>query len=138
MKSLKIMNYMEKDFDKWAILKWKLESKKTNVLCKEWDIWWSSIWVNIWNESCWKGEEFRRPVLIIKKLSSTNFIVVPLSTQSKTWTWFASYSLHWVNYTALLYQIRMIHVNRFTKREAQMSLSDFEKIKKRLNNLLNL
>jgi len=129
---------MKKDFDKWNKLKENLELKNNKILFKQWDIWWTSIWVNIWQESCWKWKEFRRPVLVIKKLSKENCIVIPLSSQNKVWTWFASYTLHGVKYTALLYQIKMLHIKRFTKREAELNDYDFKIIKKRLKQLLNL
>jgi mRNA interferase MazF len=129
---------MEKNFDKWNKLKKSLEWFKNKILFKEWDIWWTSIWVNIWEESCWKWEKFRRPVLVIKKLSSTNCIVIPLSSKIKTWTWFAQYKIHWIIYTALLYQIKMLNIKRFESREWQIHINDFNEIKKRLKNLLNL
>ncbi len=129
---------MEKDFDNWNSFKKNLELNENKILFKEWDIWWTSIWVNIWQESCWKWESFKRPVLVIKKLSSQNCIVIPLSTQIKTWTWFAQYKIHWIIYTALLYQIKMLNIRRFESREWQIHINDFNKIKKRLKNLLNL
>ncbi len=129
---------MEKDFDNWNILKKKIESKSTNLIIKEWEIWWSSIWINTRTESCGKWTEFRRPVLIIKKLSHETCFVIPLSTKIKTWTWFANYKIDWIDYTALLYQLKMMHTNRFTKREAYIDKQDLEKIKKRLKFLLNL
>ena len=129
---------MEKDFDKWNNFKKKMEFNENRILFKEGDIWWTSLGVNTGQESCWKWEEFRRPVLVIKKLSRDNCIVIPLSSKIKTGTWFASYTLHWVEYTALLYQIKMLNIKRFTKREAELNSDDFDKIKKRLKFLLNL
>ena len=129
---------MKKDFDKWNKFKKELEEKQNNILFKEWDIWWTSIWVNLWQESCWKWEKFKRPVLVIKKLSHTNCIVIPLSTKTKTWTWFAQYKIHWIIYTALLYQIKMINIKRFESRQWQIHINDFNKIKNRLKNLLSL
>ena len=129
---------MEKEFDNWNILKKKIENKSKNLIIKEWEIWWSSIWINTRTESCGKWPEFRRPVLIIKKLSHETCFVIPLSTKIKTWTWFANYKIDGIDYTALLYQLKMMHTNRFTKREAYIDKQDLEKIKKRLKFLLNL
>lgn len=84
---------MEKDFDKWNNLKKSLENKNSNILFKEWDIWWISVWLNIQEESCWKWENYRRPVLIIKKLSNNNCIWIPLSSKYKDWTWFSRFDL---------------------------------------------
>jgi len=84
---------MEKDFDKWNKLKKKIEEYENNLIIKEWEIWWASIWINTKSESCGKWPEFRRPVLIIKKLSKETCFVVLLSTKIKTWSWFANYSI---------------------------------------------
>ena len=108
------------------------------MLFKEWEIWWSNIWVNIKTESCWKWKKFRRPVLVFKKLSSDMWIVIPLSSQIKEWTWFTQYKIHWKIYNALLYQVKMMHINRFTVREWEIDIHDFNKIKKRFKKLLNL
>ncbi len=129
---------MEKDFDTWNDLKKTLEKRKKPVLFKEREIWWTSIGVNIANESCGKWATFRRPVLILKKLSSNSCICIPLSSQTKTGTWYSSYDIHGVVYTALLYQIRMMSTSRFQRRFAVLDDSDFQKIKKDLQQLLEI
>lgn len=115
-----------------------LNNIESNIYFKEWDIWWISIWLNIKSESFWKWEHFRRPILVLKKLSSNSCIAIPLSTKIKKWTWFCSYNLHWVEYTALLYQIRMLDKNRFRKKVWQIDEKDFQEIKNRLKELMNL
>lgn len=129
---------MEKDFDKWNELKKKIENISHDIIMKEWEIWWCSIWINTKTESCWKWPEFRRPILIVKKLSSNTCFVIPLSTKNKTWTWYANYEIDRVQYTALLYQLKMMHTNRFTKFEMKLDRQKFLEIKKRLKFLLNL
>jgi hypothetical protein len=115
-----------------------MESNENKILFKEGDIWWTSIWINIWDESCWKWPKFRRPVLVLKKLSSYSCIILPLTTKLKNWTWFQQYNIHWKRYTALLYQVKMMNIKRFESRKGVINLTDFEKIKKKLKNLLNL
>jgi mRNA interferase MazF len=105
---------------------------------KEWDIWWISLGLNLKTEICWKWDFFRRPVLIIKKLSSSNFIWIPLSTKVKFWTWFINYKHKWIEQTALIYQIRMFNKIRFQRKIWEIDEKDFLKIKKGLANLLNL
>lgn len=129
---------MIKDFDAWNEQKKNIESVTKKLLFKEADIWWSSLGINVKSEACGKWDNFRRPVLILKKLSSDTCIVIPLSTKQKEGSWFANYDLHWINYTALLYQIKMIHTNRLTVRIGELDSKDFWEIKKRLKNLLNL
>lgn len=130
---------MKEIFNNWNELKQKIQEKDSkNIFFKEWDIWWSSLWQNIQTESNWKWENFRRPILVLKKLSSDSFICIPLSTKLKEGTWFYQYNLHWEKYTAILYQIKMIHKNRLRVKIWQIDEFDFIKIKKRLKNLLNL
>ncbi len=129
---------MKKDFDKWNKIKKELESKKSDLFFKQWDIWWISIWLNIKNESCWKWDYFRRPILILKKLSSDIFIWIPLSTKIKKWTWFVNYRHKWIEQTALLYQIRMFNKIRFQRKIWEIDEKNFLEIKKRLRWLLNL
>jgi mRNA interferase MazF len=129
---------MNKNFDKWNELKKEIENNSNDLVIKEWEIWWVNIWLNIKTESCWKWEQFRRPVLIIKKLSHSSCIVIPLSTKLKSWTWFANYEINWIVYTALLYQIKMLHTNRFYVNEWKLDRKQFLEIKKRLKFLLNL
>lgn len=130
---------MKEIFNNWNELKQKIQEKDSkNIFFKEWDIWWSSLWQNIQTESNWKWENFRRPILVLKKLSSDSFICIPLSTKLKEGTWFYQYNLHWEKYTAILYQIKMIHKNRLRIKIWQIDEFDFIEIKKRLKYLLNL
>ncbi len=127
------------NFDKWNDLKKKIDNKNMdNIYFKEWDIWWLSLWKNIKNEAYWKWENFMRPVLIFKKLSRDSFIWIPLSSKDKTWTWFQKYTLHWLENTALLYQIRMFNKNRLQRKIWELNSDDFDKIKESLAKLLEL
>ncbi|MDD2907001.1 MAG: type II toxin-antitoxin system PemK/MazF family toxin, partial [Candidatus Gracilibacteria bacterium] len=77
------------------------------------------------------------PVLIFKKLSSDICIVIPLSSKNKTGTWFCDCDLQGIRRTALLYQIKMVHKNRFQRKIGELDELDFETIKKKLGKLLN-
>ena len=130
---------MEKDFDKWNELKKEVEYNYNNDFTfHNWEIWWTSIWLNIKSESCGKWEAFRRPVLILKRLSSEMFISIPLTSKKKVWSWFCEYKIDWeINYV-MLYQIKMMHRNRLQRKIWKISWDDFNEIKKRLKFLLNL
>ncbi len=129
---------MEINFEKWNKLKQKLHESDKKFYFKEWEIWWISLWQNIWTESFWKWENFRRPILVLKKLSWNSLICIPFSSKKKKWTWFVDCTLHNIKRTALLYQIKMIHTNRFERRIWQIDDDDFIEIKKRLKSLLSL
>jgi mRNA-degrading endonuclease toxin of MazEF toxin-antitoxin module len=129
---------MEKDFDKWNNIKKKLEFKKQKFFFKEGEIWWMSVGVNIAVESCGKGEVFRRPVLVFRKLSGDSFIGLPLSSKDKIGTWFTDITINDQKRSVLLYQIRMFSANRFESRLATLDENDFKKVKEKLEQLLKL
>ena len=127
-----------KDFDQWNLKKKSLETSRKEFLFKTGDIWWCSIGINIKSESCGKGRDFQRPVLVLKKLSSSSFIGIPLSTQEKIGSWFIDITISGEKRFALLYQIRMFHTNRFQRRLATLDSNDFNRVKEKLETLLEL
>jgi mRNA-degrading endonuclease toxin of MazEF toxin-antitoxin module len=129
---------MRKDFDKWNIEKKRLESLKSHFLFKSGDIWWCSVGLNIKEESCGKGLQYRRPVLVLRKLSRTTFIGIPLSTQKKEGSWFCDITVLGKKEYVLLYQIRMFSTNRFQRRMTTLDDNDFTKVKQKLEVLLEL
>lgn len=129
---------MKKDFDLWNIQKKKLEDVSSKFFFKEGEVWWCAVGLNIANESCGKGETFRRPIIILKKLSARNFIGIPVSTQKKTGSWFTSISIHGHTQCVLLYQIRMFSTNRFQRRLATLDSNEFLEVKEKLDALLEL
>ncbi|MBI4225086.1 MAG: type II toxin-antitoxin system PemK/MazF family toxin [Candidatus Sungbacteria bacterium] len=129
---------MEKNFDQWNGCKKELEKAQERFLFKEGEIWWCAIGLNISNESCGKGDTFRRPILVLKKLSATGCVGIPLSTQKKIGSWFADITIHGETQYALLHQIRMFSTNRFQRRLTTLDRNDFDKVKEKLEALLEL
>ncbi len=127
-----------KSFDNWNLHKKNLDVRENLFLFHEGEIWWSAVGVNIGDESCGKGETFRRPVLILKKLSQKSFIGIPLSTKRKAGSWFTEIRIHNEIQTVLLYQIRMFSTRRFQRRLTTLDYADFLHIKNKLENLLKL
>jgi len=60
-------------FDKWNEVKKRAHFAKRNVSFKEREIFWTRIGYNIGSEEYGKGNEFQRPVIIIKKISKDLF-----------------------------------------------------------------
>jgi len=129
---------MQKDFDAWNKIKKELDIKEKKFFFKEGEIWWMSVGLNVAKESCGKGIIFRRPVLVLKKLSSDTFIGLPLSSKEKTGSWFIDITLSGEKRFVLLYQIRMFSTNRFESRFATIDDNDFKKVKEKLEFLLKL
>ena len=129
---------MKKDFDVWNTNKKEIEKGTPDFLYNEGEIWWCSVGLNIGEETCGKGDTFRRPILVIKKLSRKSCIGIPLSTQKKEGTRFAEISVQGESRFALLYQIRMFSTNRFQRRMASLELSQLNIVKEKLEALLEL
>ena len=129
---------MEKDFDKWNLKKKELEKLSKKFLFKTGNIWWCSVGLNVKVESCGKGEDYQRPVLVLRKLFGESFIGIPLSSKKKEGTWFCEITVHGEKRYALLYQIRMFSTNRFQRRLASLDDADFRKVKEKLKALLEL
>ena len=129
---------MEKDFDNWNIKKKQFENLSTKFLFRTGEIWWCSVGLNVKTESCGKGEQYQRPVLILKKLSKESFIGIPLSSQKKDGTWFCEITIRGEKRYALLYQIRMFNSVRFQRRLAVLDYTDFKNLKQKLKALLEL
>ena len=127
---------MEKDFDKWNMKKKKLDKNKRDLLFKEGEIWWCSFGVNIGEEVYGKGENFRRPVVILKKLSHNSCIVMPTSTKKREGSWYHYLNVQDKDRFVLMHQIRFISGNRLYVRESTLSRDEFAALKKSAATLL--
>ena len=129
---------MLKNFDQWNQRKKELDIVRKRLFFKAGEIWWCSVGLNIADEVCGKGESFRRPALILKKLSINTCIILPLTSQRKIGTWFHEVTIlnekNWV----LLHQIKMISVNRFQRRLVVLDERNFKLVKQKLEVLLEL
>ncbi len=129
---------MYKNFDIWNLEKKKIDEHSMDIYFKQGDIWWCSIGLNIGSELCGKGKEYRRPILIYKKLSEHTFIGIPLSTQRKIGSWFYSFKIGNKIQYLTLNQIRMFDQKRLQRKIDRISTKDFILIKEKLRVLLEL
>ena len=64
---------MESSFDKWNQVKKKVHRKENRVGFKEREIFWVRLGQNIGSEEFGKGNEFQRPVIVLRKLTRDTF-----------------------------------------------------------------
>ena len=102
------------------------------------DIWWCAVGINIGSESFGKGKFFRRPILVIKKLSTELCIGLPLTSKKKDGSWFVDITMEDETRWVMLYQIRVFHKKRFQYKITELSQSDFRRVKEKLETLLEL
>ncbi len=126
------------EYNAWNIRKKNLQiaTRNKNLYFKEKDVWWCAVGLNIGEESNGKGEYFRRPILIIKKLSADLCIGLPLTSKRKIGSWFIDILLEKETRYVMLYQIRIFHKKRFQHKIGNVSDEDFFKVKQKLKVLL--
>jgi len=88
-------------YDKWNSLKQKLERKK-QLQFNEREVLFISMGQNIGFEQYGKGEEFLRPVVVVKKFNKHLFLGIPLSSKIKDGFFFHTLSFKGRNNSALL------------------------------------
>jgi mRNA interferase MazF len=94
---------MNKDFDKWNNKKKYLDRKSRDLIFNEGEVWWSYFGVNIGQEAYGKGKDFRRPVVILKKITDHSCIVIPTTTKIKEGPNFFKFTTKNLERRAMLY-----------------------------------
>ena len=127
-------------YNNWNKKKQEIQfSNKTDkIYFKEGQIWWCSVGVNIGDESYGKGDDFKRPVLIIKKLSRNLCVTLPITTKEKIGSWFFEISILKEKRWVMLSQIKSVSKKRFKFKISEINENELFKIKEKLENLLEL
>ena len=128
----------EKLFDEWNILKQKIDQNIKNIYPKHKEVWYISMWINIWYESNWKWNEFKRPVLILSRIWNT-FLVVSMTTKWKENNeFYFELDKKYFNRKSFLNlsQFKTIDKKRFIKKIWKFEENDFIEIKKRIKKLI--
>ena len=74
---------MDNKFDIWNEVKKEADKTERQIGFKKREIFWVRIGQNIGSEEFGKGNEFQRPVLIVRVLNANLFIGVPLTSKIK-------------------------------------------------------
>lgn len=127
---------MEKDFDGWNKEKKNVNNNGTQKLFHEREIWWASFGVNIGREQDGRGDNFERPVVIIKTLSPDTFICLPLSTKKRLPAFQASVTHEEIHGFALLDQIRVLDSKRLLRKIGTMTKKEFYIVKEKMKKLI--
>ena len=114
-------------YDEWNGLKKNLD-KKQPILFNERDILFISMGKNIGYEQYGKGEEFLRPVVVIKKFNKHLFLGIPLSSKLKDGYFFHNISFKNRTNSALLLQSKSFDSKRIKYRLARLSENEFNKL----------
>ncbi|MCX6736574.1 MAG: type II toxin-antitoxin system PemK/MazF family toxin [Candidatus Parcubacteria bacterium] len=127
------------DFDSWNELKKKIELKGNcpDKFPKEGEVWISNIGRNIGFEQNGSGNDFSRPILIIKKFNNHMFWGVPLSTKQKDFDFYYNYTdINNQKVSAILAQMKLVSIKRLKRKLYDISNKLLSEIKQRLKSFL--
>ncbi len=91
---LRLRDNMKKDFQKWHSKKAKVDKVENRPFFHEREIWFCHLGVNVGFEQDGSGEEFLRPIVIIKKFSNEVFWAVPLTKTDKRTKFYFSFTFN--------------------------------------------
>ncbi|HEY4489355.1 MAG TPA: type II toxin-antitoxin system PemK/MazF family toxin [Candidatus Paceibacterota bacterium] len=119
-----------KRFLEWIGVKQKLEANDYKPpLVNEGDLWWCAISENVGVEICGKGQNFTRPVIVIKKFGRHAFFRIPLTTKRHEGTWYMPLRYKNINQVVLLSQARFLSYKRLDRKMGELDSEDFKKVK---------
>ena len=123
-----------KEFDDWNEVKKKANNDNKLVGFRNRDIFYMKMGENIGFEQNGKGENFVRPIIILKKFNKDMFFGIPLSTKLKCGSFYYEFSFTKRNgekmtNIALLSQMKLYSSKRLLNQIGTMNKNDFEKMK---------
>lgn len=128
---------MQKDFDDWNEQKKKAHERTDMPFCHKRELWWCALGVNVGSEQDGSGNEYRRPVLILKSMSKQTFLAIPLTTATKEHPLRPSIGLvENKEARALLSQMRVIDTKRLVRKIGYLEQGVFDRIRKAAKDLL--
>ncbi|MFH1714544.1 MAG: type II toxin-antitoxin system PemK/MazF family toxin [Candidatus Nealsonbacteria bacterium] len=127
---------MKKDFKSWHNEKSHLHEEKVRPFFHEKEIWFASIGLNIGFEQDGRGENFLRPIIIIKKFNNEVLWGIPLSKNKKKGKHYFPFHFDNRESTAILSQIRLVDSKRLQYKIGNISDKDFSEIKRKLTQFL--
>jgi mRNA interferase MazF len=116
-----------KNFDSWNKLK-KLTESKNRPIIRNGDIYWCRIGLNVGVEIDGKNDNFKRPVLVLKKFSDEIALVVPLTTKNHSGDWYYNFNFKNIEQWAILNQVKVLDTKRFMENMGQLSEPKLENI----------
>jgi mRNA interferase MazF len=137
------MNKTIKDFDKWNKKKQKIEERDIDnpkIMFCDRAIWWCSVGVNVGIEQDGKGENFERPILILRKFNKYIFLGIPLTTKKKNLNLPFYFKLKGAKREsiAVLSQIRLLSSKRLLREIEIIKPELFKQLKNQLKTVEDL
>ena len=133
---------MKKDYKKWHIKKTMINKIEPRPFFHEREIWFCYLGANVGFEQDGQGDDFMRPVLVIRKFNNEIIWVIPLTKSNKTIKkkaeryYFSFCFLPNTKSLAILSQIRLVDARRLAYKIGEIGAKDFLELIKKLKALL--
>lgn len=126
-----------KNFDARNTLKKHLHDNRSEFYVKAREIRYMYFWINIGFEEDGKGDDFKRPALVLKKIGNV-FAVLPMTTGGKDTIFYHSLPDTYFKKPSriILSQFRVVDKSRFIEKIGTVSVQDFLQIKEKLKALV--
>lgn len=126
----------EKDFKNWHDKKESLHKEKERPFFKEGEVWFCSLGANIGFEQDGHGNDFLRPVVVMKKFNNEVLWGIPLTKSHKKSKHYFSFQFNNEKSTVILSQLRLIDAKRLQYKVGTIAPEHLLEIKKRLTQFL--
>lgn len=127
----------QKDFVQWHGEKTQVHNEKSRPYFHVREVWFCSMGENIGYEQDGRGNQFLRPVVILRKFNNEVLWGIPLTTKTKKGKYYFTFSIDGQNESsAILSQLRLLDAKRLQYKIGDISEADFEVLKTKLRQLL--
>ena len=136
------MSGMKKNYRAWHKKKSEVNDIVTRPFFHEREIWFCYIGTNVGFEQDGSGNDFLRPVVVLRKFNNEIFWAIPLTKahkkrKKKAEQYYYAFSfIQGITSIALLSQIRLIDARRLSRNIGVIADKDFKELKKKLKALL--
>ena len=125
------------EFDKWNYKKQRIHKEKQRPFFHEKEIWFCSLGANIGFEQDGGGDEFLRPILVLKKFNNVIFWALPMTRNAKEGKYYHIIFISGRDPSALiLSQIRLVDAKRLGYKIGSINQQEFILIKEKIKQLL--
>ena len=131
--------HRKKDFRKWHDKKAMVHAKTHRVFFHEREIWFCHLGENVGFEQDGRGEEFLRPIVILKKFNNEVLWGIPLTKNERKENhpyYFVFVFRPGAPSAAILSQIRLIDAKRLKYKIGEIPESNFSALKAKIRQLL--
>jgi mRNA interferase MazF len=119
-----------KRFNVWTKLKRKVHNYNGSIVhCKPREVWWVSLGHNVGLEQDGKGDNFERPVLIMKVYNASLFFGIPLTSKEHEGKYFYKIEYNGIPSIAVLSQARAFSSKRLLNKVGVVPIDMYNSLK---------